>query len=383
MAIYQRGNESHSPCPETIPIKSEIAGREQPHSNCRRQFLYTFGSRTALSLESREGESTEESVGTSRACARVSKRAKHGEKPHSTSPKSPEEATTPLLAYDQTATTRTSQVPFSSGGLQDPEKYGFPHTAGAELTDPSPRAGRAEQGWVQEERGSAAQPAREESGPGEQTMSRRPAKWLRSQVAASGSRAAPPPGRGAGRRRATARVSGLSAHLPQARQARQARSPPRRDASVRAPPAAEPPRASARLERERGREGRQGGKRSRAAAQPRLPLGRAAAKPREPGKGGQEPSAMATARAGGEAEQPPPLRVATTLEEAPAGGGGGARSRAQSLPSRQGRGAARGPPVLVVQYVALFGETTSLPTNSVVHRLQSGSIYLKTLTEGG
>lgn len=41
--------------------------------------------------------------------------------------------------------------------------------------------------------------------------------------------------------------------------------------------------------------------------------------PRAPGGEGREPSAMATARAGGEAEQPPPLRVATTLGE---GGGG-------------------------------------------------------------
>lgn len=54
--------------------------------------------------------------------------------------------------------------------------------------------------------------------------------------------------------------------------------------------------------------------------------------PRPPEGESREPSAMATARAGGEAEQPPPLRVATTLGAGDDWERGGAEPR--HLPSR-------------------------------------------------
>lgn len=87
--------------------------------------------------------------------------------------------------------------------------------------------------------------------------------------------------------------------------------------------------------------------RDAALEQPLLPLGPAAAEPcgRQGGEG-RVPSAMATARAGGEAEQPPPLRVATTLEEGNGGERGGAGPELSTPParSRSSPGWRRAPP---------------------------------------
>ncbi|CAI9175578.1 unnamed protein product [Rangifer tarandus platyrhynchus] len=99
-----------------------------------------------------------------------------------------------------------------------------------------------------------------------------------------------------------------------------------RPSSRRAP---EPPRASARRGAGRGGKGKRGGKRGprwSAAAATARPGGSRA--PRAPGGEGREPSAMATAQARGEAEQPPLLRVATTLGE----GDGGDRRGAGPKP---------------------------------------------------
>lgn len=81
----------------------------------------------------------------------------------------------------------------------------------------------------------------------------------------------------------------------------------------------------------RGRRAARGGKETEGEAErekePRCSAAAATARPsgsrapRAPGGEGREPSAMATARTGGEAEQPPPLllRVATTLGEGDGG----------------------------------------------------------------
>lgn len=82
-----------------------------------------------------------------------------------------------------------------------------------------------------------------------------------------------------------------------------------------------------------GREGEAGREvepRWSAAASTARPGGRRA--PRAPGGEGREPSAMATAQARGEAEQPLPLRVATTLGEGDDGERAGAGPKAGAPP---------------------------------------------------
>lgn len=117
---------------------------------------------------------------------------------------------------------------------------------------------------------------------------------------------------------------GLSAHLPQARKG------PR---PSEAPPSELPAGSGAALGKRAARGGKEtegeGGRekepRCSAAAATTRPSGSRA--PQAPGGEGKEPSAMATAPAGGEAEQPPPLRVATTLGEGDGREQGGARPR--------------------------------------------------------
>lgn len=98
------------------------------------------------------------------------------------------------------------------------------------------------------------------------------------------------------------------------------RSPPQQGASVRAPGGLWNRPGQAQGAGQAGREGEAGREdepRWSAAAATARPSGSRA--PRAPGGEGREPSAMATARARGEAEQPPPLRVATTLGEGDGG----------------------------------------------------------------
>ena len=120
------------------------------------------------------------------------------------------------------------------------------------------------------------------------------------------------PGRGEGRRKSDGPRPGLSAHLPQARKGpRPSEEPPAElPASSGAAPSKRATRGREGREREAGREEEP---RWNVAAVIARPGGSRA--PRAPGREGREPSAMATAQARGEAEQPPPLRVATTLGE--------------------------------------------------------------------
>lgn len=138
------------------------------------------------------------------------------------------------------------------------------------------------------------------------------------------------PGRGEGRRKERdGPRPGLSAHLPQARKG------PR---PSEAPPSELPAGSGAALGKRAARGGKEtegeGGReeepRCSAAAATTRPSGSRA--PQAPGGEGKEPSAMATAPAGGEAEQPPPLRVATTLGEGDGGEQGGARPRYHPSP---------------------------------------------------
>lgn len=138
------------------------------------------------------------------------------------------------------------------------------------------------------------------------------------------------PGRREGRRKGSdCPRPGPSAHLPQARKG------PR---PSEAPPTELPAGSGAAP----GKRATQGGEGTEGEAgqeeEPRNSTVAATARPsstralRAPGGEGREPSAMATAGARGEAEQPPPLRVATTLGAGNDGERGGAEPR--PLPSR-------------------------------------------------
>lgn len=130
-------------------------------------------------------------------------------------------------------------------------------------------------------------------------------------------------------RGATAPRPGPSTHLPQARKGPRPSEPPPTElpAGSGAAPGKRATQGGEGTEGEAGRE-----------EEPRCSTVAATARPsstralRAPGGEGREPSAMATARAGGEAEQPPPLRVATTLGAGDGGERGGAEPR--HLPAR-------------------------------------------------
>lgn len=121
------------------------------------------------------------------------------------------------------------------------------------------------------------------------------------------------PGRGKGRRKERdGPRPGRSAHLPQARKGpRPSEGPP---SELPAGSRAALGKCAARGgEETEGETGQEEEPRCSAAAATARPSSSQA--PQAPGEEGREPSAMATARAGGEAEQPPPLRVATALGE--------------------------------------------------------------------